>query len=97
MVIDLCSYYNKKDWMEIISFFLNGHKKMVKNWDIAVVVLSMIIGFAIVLMNFTGMWPCNIIQMLNNSPFTGYVNSKELLSNTIGDIHYWLTYPFQCN
>ncbi len=83
---------------------------MVKNWDIAVVVLGMIIGFAIVLMNFTGMWPCNITQMLNNSPFTGYVNSNELLSNftgyvnsnellsnTIGDIHYWLTYPFQCN
>ncbi len=83
---------------------------MVKNWDIAVVVLGMIIGFAIVLINFTGMWPCNIIQMLNNSPFTGYVNSNELLSNftgyvnsnellsnTIGDIHYWLTYPFQCN
>ena len=83
---------------------------MVKNWDIAVVVFGMIMGFAIVLMNFTGMWPCNIIQTLNKSPladyvnsnellsnFTGYVNSNELLSNTIGGIHYWLTYLFRCS
>ncbi len=83
---------------------------MVKNWDISVVVLGMIIGFAIVLMNFTGMWPCNIIQTLNKSPltdyvksnellsnFTDYVKSNELLSNTIGDIHYWSTYLFRCS
>ncbi len=82
---------------------------MVKNWDIAVVVLGMIMGFAIVLMNFTGMWPCKIIQTLNESPFTDYVNSNELLnnftdyvnsnellSNSIGDIHYWSTYLFRC-
>jgi hypothetical protein len=83
---------------------------MVKNWDVAVVVLGMMIGFAIVLMNFTGMWPCNIIQTLNKSHltdylnsnalltnFTDYLNSNALLRNTIGDIHYWLTYPFRCN
>ena len=83
---------------------------MVKNWDIAVVVLGMMIGFAIVLMNFTGMWPCNIIQTLNKSPFTDYVKSSELLSNftdyvkssellsnTIGDIHYWSTHLFRCS
>jgi hypothetical protein len=54
---------------------------MVKNWDIAVVVLGMMIGFAIVLMNFTGMWPCNIIQTLNKSPLADYVNSNALVSN----------------
>ncbi|MEJ7642609.1 MAG: hypothetical protein WKF36_10500 [Candidatus Nitrosocosmicus sp.] len=83
---------------------------MVKNWDIAVVTIGMIFGFAIVLMNFTGLWPCNIIQSLNKSPFTdyvnsnellsnltGYVNSNELLSNTIGDIHYWSTHLFRCS
>jgi hypothetical protein len=83
---------------------------MVKNWDIAVVVLGMIIGFAIVLMNFTGMWPCNIIQALNKLPLADYVKSNELLNNladyvksnellnnTIGDIHYWSTYLFRCN
>jgi hypothetical protein len=83
---------------------------MVKNWDIAVVVLGMITGFAIVLMNFTGMWPCNIIQALNKSPLADYVKSNELLTNladyvksnelltnTIGDIHYWSTYLFRCN
>jgi hypothetical protein len=83
---------------------------MVKNWDIAVVVLGMIIGFAIVLMNFTGMWPCNLIQTLNKSPLTDYVSSNALVSNladyvssnalvrnTIGDIHYWSTYLFRCN
>ena len=70
---------------------------MVKNWDIAVVVPGMILGFAIVLMNFTGMWPCNIIQTLNKSPLEDYVNSNELLSNTIDGIHYWSTYLFRCN
>ncbi len=70
---------------------------MVKNWDIAVVVIGMILGFAIVLMNFTGMWPCNIIQALNESPLADYVNSNALVSNTIGDIHYWSTYLFRCN
>ena len=82
---------------------------MVKNWDISVVVLGMIIGFSIVMMNFTGMWPCSIIQSLNVSPLTDYVNSNAVLSNfkdyvnsnavlsnAIGDIHYWLTYPFRC-
>jgi hypothetical protein len=54
---------------------------MVKNWDIAVVVLGMIIGFAIVLMNFTGMWPCNIVQALSKSPLADYVNSNALVSN----------------
>jgi hypothetical protein len=83
---------------------------MVKNWDIAVVALGMICGFAIVLMNFTGMWPCNIIHIVNKSPFTDYVASNELLSNltdyvasnellsnTIGEIHYWSTYLFRCS
>jgi hypothetical protein len=83
---------------------------MVKNWDIAVVVLGMIIGFAIVLMNFTGMWPCNMVQALNKSPLTDYVNSSQLLAdladyvnssrllaNAIGDIHYWSTHLFRCN
>ena len=83
---------------------------MVKNWDIAVVVLGMISGFAIVLMNFTGMWPCTIIQTLNKSPLADYVNSNGLVSNladyvnsnglvsnTIGDIHYWSTNLFRCN
>ena len=83
---------------------------MVKNWDIAVVVLGMIIGFSVVLMNFTGMWPCNIIQTLDKSPLAHYINSNALVSNlvdyvnsnalfenTIDDIHYWSTYLFRCN
>ncbi len=83
---------------------------MVKNWDIAVVVLGMMIGFAIVLMNFTGMWPCNIIQTLNKSPLADYVNSNALVSNLadyvnsnalvkniIDGIHYWSAYLFRCN
>jgi hypothetical protein len=83
---------------------------MVKNWDIAVVVLGMIIGFAIVMMNFTGMWPCNIVQALDKSPLADYVNSSQILANladyvnssrilanAIGDIHYWSTHLFRCN
>ncbi len=79
MVIDLCSHYNKKD-QGGDSIFRNRYKIMVNNWDvIAVVVVGMIIGFAIVLMNFTGIWPCN--NSISNVAFDRLCDSNELLSN----------------
>ncbi len=82
---------------------------MVKNLDVFVVGLGMTIGFAIVLMNFTGMWPCNIIQSLNKlqladyirtnpllNDLADYIRTNPLLNKIIGDVHYWSTYLFRC-
>lgn len=70
---------------------------MANNWDVVAVALGMFIGFAIILMNFTGMWPCNIIHAVDESEIIKEFNIPNYVSNSVGDIRYWLTYLFRCN
>ncbi len=70
---------------------------MANNWDVIAVALGMTIGFTIILMNFTGIWPCNIIHALDKSEVLNEFKSTNSISNSVGDIRYWLSYLFQCN
>lgn len=70
---------------------------MSNNWDVIAIALGMTIGFAIILMNFTGIWPCNIIYALDKSNLLDGIGVNHHIGNSIGEIHYWLTYLFRCN
>lgn len=75
--------------------------------DIIIVTAGMIIGFSIILMHLTGMWPCTIITKLDKLFLTNNSNSLSLtpsqgltgewtFQNFIKELHYLLTNLFRC-
>ena len=68
------------------------------NLDVILIGLGMIIGFCIILMHLTGMWPCQLLdasgQMLQIDRY-GYTDQP--INKIIYDMHYWLKDLFQCS
>ena len=75
--------------------------------DIIIVTAGMIIGFSVILMHLTGMWPCTIITKLDKLFLTNNSNSISLtqsqgltgewtFQNFIKELHYLLTNLFRC-
>jgi hypothetical protein len=69
---------------------------MANNLDVIAIALGMTIGFVIILMNLTGIWPCDLIHAIDSSPLVNNVNSIASINNLISDTHYWLAYLFRC-
>ncbi len=71
---------------------------MKDNFDVILITLGMTLGFIIIIMNLAGMWPCNIIYVLDKPLF---YNSSSLMhqtaNNFIEDSRYWLINLFRCN
>ena len=68
------------------------------NLDVILIGLGMTIGFCVILMHLTGMWPCQIIegtgQFINVDTLQ---NSDEPISKFTYDMHYWLKGLFRCS
>jgi hypothetical protein len=63
--------------------------------DVILVALGMIIGFIVILMHLTDMWPCSIINAVNGS----FLVNNHLINSTtsfMGGTHHLLTNLFQC-
>ncbi len=82
----------------------NSQKEMrVKNIDVLLVALGMIIGFSIIVMHLTHTWPCSILNAYNKQQFNfktfNYTNSNNYLSLNyfISEIHRLLIGFSLCN
>jgi hypothetical protein len=63
--------------------------------DVYLVAIGMTVGFVVILMNLTGMWPCSIINSVNGS----FLPNNPIINSTSGFMdgtHHLLTNLFQC-
>jgi hypothetical protein len=63
--------------------------------DVYLVAIGMIVGFVVILMNLTGMWPCSIINSVDGS----FLANNPIINSTSGFMdgtHHVLTNLFQC-
>ena len=70
----------------------------IKYADVVIVALAMTIGFCVILMNLTGLWPCQILEA------TGQYFQIDTLQNSTGsidkimyDLHNSLVGLFRCS
>ena len=72
---------------------------MIKNFDVVLVAIGLIVGFIVIVMHLTGIWPCNILNKINNSSLNKlniFSINEESYQKFIGDMHYLLTNLFLC-
>ncbi len=72
---------------------------MIKNFDVILVAIGLIVGFMVIVMHLTGIWPCNIINKINKtslSNFNIFAINEEIYQKFIDDMHYLLTNLFLC-
>jgi len=75
-----------------------GSRKMKNNFDVILITLGMTVGFIVIIMNLTGMWPCNIIYISDKPLFNNNSSLMQQTSNHfIDDTRYWLIHLFRCN
>jgi hypothetical protein len=63
--------------------------------DVIFVALGMTVGFIVILMNLTDMWPCSIINAVNGS----FLANNPIINSTtsfMDGTHHLLTNLFQC-
>jgi hypothetical protein len=63
--------------------------------DVILVAVGMTVGFIIILMHLTDMWPCSILNIVNGS----LVANNPIINSTTGFMdgtHHLLTNLFQC-
>lgn len=63
--------------------------------DVILVALGMIVGFVVILMHLTDMWPCSIINAVNGS----FLANNHIINSTtslMDGTHHLLTSLFQC-
>lgn len=78
---------------------------MRKNVDILIVGLGMAIGFSVVLMHLTGLWPCSIINGFEKTFFTtGIHNNSNTMqinysnnTSSTNSLIYYLKNFFRCS
>jgi hypothetical protein len=63
--------------------------------DVILVAVGMTVGFVVILMHLTGMWPCSILNTVNGSFLTNNPLTNYTASLTDGT-HHLLTNLFQC-
>ena len=70
--------------------------------DVFLVTAGMIIGFVVIIMHLTGIWPCTAINkfeklfLSNNSNITTTKTESGTLTNFTDEIYYWLANLFRC-
>lgn len=73
---------------------------MAKYFDVVLVTVGLIIGFSVIVMHLTGLWPCNIFYKLDNLSILGknYNNStnENYLNAVMDKIHYLRVNLFLC-
>ena len=68
------------------------------NLDVILIGLGMTIAFCVILMNLTGMWPCQLIEASGNYiNVDNLQNSEQPLNKFTHDMHHWLKGLFQCS
>ena len=71
-------------------------KKRGEGIDVILVALGMTIGFVVILMHLTGMWPCSIINTVDGS----FLANNPIINSTaavfMDGTHHLLTSLFQC-
>ncbi len=66
--------------------------------DVIVVALAMTIGFSVILMNLTGLWPCQILEATGQYfQIDTLQNSTEPVGKVMYDMHYSLEGLFRCS
>jgi hypothetical protein len=67
-------------------------------FDVILITICMAVGFVVIIMNLTGMWPCNILYTVDKYPFTNNSSLTQQDSNNFIDYtRYWLINLFRCN
>jgi hypothetical protein len=72
---------------------------MFRNFDVILVTIGLIIGFMVIVMHLTGIWPCNIINKIDKTSlnnFNIFSINEATYQNFIGDMHYLLANLFLC-
>jgi hypothetical protein len=68
--------------------------------DVILVAFGMIIGFIVIIMHLTGLWPCSIINKLDKTFSFNYSNIPSFggltFKNFVEDTHSALTNLFHC-
>jgi len=72
---------------------------MIRSFDVILVAAGLIIGFMVIVMHLTGIWPCDIIKKLDKTSLNKFnilsIN-EETFQKFIDDIHYFLASLFLC-
>ena len=69
-----------------------------KYTDVVIVALAMTIGFCIILMNLTGLWPCQILEATGQYfQIDTLQNSTKAVDKIMYDMHNSLEGLFRCS
>jgi hypothetical protein len=69
----------------------------VKYVDVVLIGLGMFIGFCVILMHLTGMWPCQLLSTSGSLVnIENFENAKDPLTAFGYDLHNWLLTFFRC-
>jgi hypothetical protein len=109
MAFDICRYYHKEDRLEIDGRITKSFVRIrigkvldtqtsSNNLDVILIGLGMTVGFCIILMHLTGMWPCQLLNVTGNIiQVDKYQNSNEAIYQFTYEMHYWLKGLFRCS
>jgi len=69
--------------------------------DVILVACGMIIGFIVIIMHLTGLWPCSIINKLDKAFSFNHSNTSALgggltFKNFVEGAHFAITNLFRC-
>ena len=79
--------------------YKNKMIKIIKNFDVILVAVGLIVGFMVIVIHLTGIWPCSIINKTNKSSLKNlniFSINEETFQKFIDDMHYLLTNLFLC-
>lgn len=106
MVVDLRSNYDKENGMEISIGTSILHRQVLelttqvkaKYVDVVLIGFGMFIGFCVILMHLTGMWPCQLLLATGNFVnIENFHNAKDPLTAFVYDMHYGLLSLLKCS
>jgi hypothetical protein len=72
---------------------------MIRNFDVVLVAIGLIVGFMVIVMHLTGIWPCSFINKIDKSSLSNlniFSLNKESFQKFTDDMHYLLTNLFLC-
>ncbi len=74
---------------------------MKNNIDVYLVTMGMVIGFMVIIMHLTAIWPCSAMSkidklFLSSNPAMGTLKIGNKSLNVISEMHYLLTNLFRC-
>jgi hypothetical protein len=68
--------------------------------DVILVACGMVIGFIVIIMHLTGLWPCSVINKLDKTFSSNHSNTSVLggltFKNFVEETHSVLTNLFRC-